>query len=87
MDLFINPDPRYDEFNDLQWKTRLSVFPQYDAESYAVLRANGIDAMLSKHIAHLFIRDALVTYDDYASKDDTQSSEHFEVAACAGADP
>ena len=79
MDLFINPDPRYDEFNDLD--------VQYDAESYAVLRANGIDAMLSKHIAHLFIRDALVTYDDYASNDDTQSSEHFEVASCAGADP
>ena len=55
MDLFINPDPRYDEFNDLD--------VQYDAESYAVLRANGIDAMLSKHIAHLFIRDALVTFD------------------------
>lgn len=78
MDLFINPDPRYDEFNDLD--------VQYDAENYAVLRANGIDAMLSKHIAHLFIRDVLVTYDDYASKDDTQTSEHFEVAARAGAD-
>lgn len=35
--------------------------------------------MLAKHIAHLFIRDALVTYDDYAEKDDMQSSEHFEV--------
>ena len=35
--------------------------------------------MLAKHIAHLFIRDALVTYDDYAEKDDMQSSEHGKV--------
>lgn len=50
-----------------------------DEQSYNTLIDNGIDPMLAKHIAHLFIRDALVTYDDYADKDDMQSSEHFEV--------
>lgn len=75
MDLFINPDPKYDMYNDLE--------VPYDKESYDVLVAQGIDPMLAKHVAHLFIRDALVTYDDYASKDDTQCSEHFEVGAAA----
>ena len=75
MDLFINPDPKYDMYNDLE--------VPYDKESYDVLIAQGIDPMLAKHVAHLFIRDALVTYDDYASKDDTQCSEHFEVGTAA----
>lgn len=71
MDLYINPDPKYAFFNDLDVKV--------DEQSYNTLIDNGIDPMLAKHIAHLFIRDALVTYDDYADKDDMQSSEHFEV--------
>lgn len=75
MDLFINPDPKYDMYNDLE--------VPYDKESYDVLIAQGIDLMLAKHVAHLFIRDALVTYDDYAGKDDMQCSEHFEVGAAA----
>lgn len=72
MDLFINPDPSYDIYNDLDVRM--------DQASYDTLVANGIDHMLAKHIAHLFIRDALVTYDDYADKNDTETSEHFEVA-------
>ena len=71
VDLYINPDPKYAFFNDLDVKV--------DEQSYNTLIDNGIDPMLAKHIAHLFIRDALVTYDDYADKDDMQSSEHFEV--------
>lgn len=71
VDLFINPDSSYAKYNDLDVRI--------DQESYDVLRENGIDDMLAKHIAHLFIRDALVTYDDYASYSDTETSEHFEV--------
>lgn len=71
VDLYINPDTSYDKYNDLDVRI--------DQESYDVLRQNGIDEMLAKHIAHLFIRDALVTYDDYASYSDTETSEHFEV--------
>lgn len=70
VDMFINPDITYDRFNDIK--------VLYDQESYDTLTTNGIDHMLAKHIAHLFIRDALVSYDDYASKDDTETSEHFE---------
>ena len=71
MDLFINPDPAYAVYNDLDVKV--------DQASYNTLIEHGIDPMLARHIAHLFIRDALVTYDDYADKKDTDTSEHFEV--------
>ena len=70
VDMFINPDPAYDRYNDIK--------VLYDQESYDTLIANDIDPMLAKHIAHLFIRDALVSYDDYDSKSDTETSEHFE---------
>lgn len=75
MDLYINPDTKYAKYNDLDVKI--------DQESYDVLRANGIDEMLARHIAHLFIRDALVSYNDYASYSDTETSEHFEVGSCS----
>ena len=71
MDLFINPNPKYAIYNDLD--------VTIDDQAYQTLIDHDIDPMLAKHIAHLFIRDALVTYDDYAEKDDMQSSEHFEV--------
>ena len=70
VDMFINPDSAYDRYNDIK--------VLYDQESYDTLIANDIDPMLAKHIAHLFIRDALVSYDDYDSKSDTETSEHFE---------
>jgi hypothetical protein len=39
----------------------------------------GLDALLSKHIAHLFIRDPLVVFSETIDQDDTSSSDHFEV--------
>jgi len=39
----------------------------------------GIDELLSKHIAHLFIRDPLVVFGDALHLDDDTSSDHFEV--------
>jgi hypothetical protein len=39
----------------------------------------GIDELLSKHIAHLFIRDPLVVFEDALHLDDDVSSDHFEV--------
>ena len=48
---------------------------------YSSIRSNriGVDPILAKHISHLFIREALVTYKNYDTVDDQQSSEHFEV--------
>ena len=39
----------------------------------------GIDALLAKHIAHLFIRDPLVIFSETIDQDDSTSSDHFEV--------
>lgn len=36
--------------------------------------------MLSKHIAHLFIRDPLVIFSELINQDDTTSMDHFEVS-------
>lgn len=39
----------------------------------------GIDDLLSRHIAHLFIRDPLVVFSESIDQDDTTSMDHFEV--------
>lgn len=39
----------------------------------------GVDDLLSKHIAHLFIRDPLVIFSETIQQDDTTSNDHFEV--------
>lgn len=39
----------------------------------------GIDDLLAKHIAHLFIRDPLVVFSEAIDLDDTTSTDHFEV--------
>ena len=39
----------------------------------------GIDELLSKHMAHLFIRDPIVVFSELIDQDDSQSTDHFEV--------
>ena len=41
--------------------------------------AAGIDELLSKHIAHLFIRDPIVIFSELLDQDDNKSTDHFEV--------
>jgi hypothetical protein len=41
----------------------------------------GIDELLSKHIAHLFIRDPIVIFSELIDQDDSQSTDHFEVCS------
>lgn len=50
----------------------------YDKDIYNQLMANGVDDLLSKHIAHLFIRDPLVIFNELLDQDDTTSTDHFE---------
>ncbi|KAI6033155.1 glutamate-cysteine ligase-domain-containing protein [Pisolithus orientalis] len=74
---YIIPKSRYDSpaYND-------TVVPYDEAIrnrllSYGV-RAEGIDDLLSKHIAHLFIRDPLVIFSETIHQDDSSSNDHFE---------
>jgi hypothetical protein len=43
--------------------------------------SSGVDILLARHLAHLFIRDPLVIYDGKLELDDTQTSDHFEARA------
>jgi len=49
-----------------------------DQEAYEFLVAGGVDDRLAKHLAHLWIRDPLVIYDNRLDVDDTKTMEHFE---------
>ncbi|KAJ3023870.1 hypothetical protein HKX48_000056 [Thoreauomyces humboldtii] len=59
-----------DAYNDLN--------TVYDPEIYAQLVAGGVDDLLAKHYAHLFIRDPLVVFQELLEQDDVLSSDHFE---------
>ncbi|EJU04328.1 glutamate-cysteine ligase catalytic subunit, partial [Dacryopinax primogenitus] len=49
-----------------------------DEGIYNRLRDHGLDDLLSKHIAHLFIRDPLVIFSEMIDQDDLNSTDHFE---------
>ncbi|KAG4103081.1 GCS-domain-containing protein [Neocallimastix lanati (nom. inval.)] len=50
----------------------------YDKDIYQKLVNHGIDELLARHIAHLFIRDPLVIYNELLIQDDLNSTDHFE---------
>nr|AOE43201.1 glutamate-cysteine ligase [Cavenderia deminutiva] len=58
------------EYNDLDLV--------YDRDIYKQLIDGGIDDLLARHFAHLFIRDPLVIYSDKIQIDDANRSDHFE---------
>jgi len=68
---YISPYPTLlPEYNDLDIRT--------DDETYKTLVAAGMDAVLARHFAHLFIRDPLVIYSDKIELDDEKHNDHFE---------
>ncbi|KAF8443156.1 glutamate-cysteine ligase-domain-containing protein [Boletus edulis BED1] len=50
----------------------------YNQEIYTRLVNHGIDELLSKHMAHIFIRDPLVVFSETVDGDDETSNDHFE---------
>ncbi|KAG8943312.1 hypothetical protein FRC04_002936 [Tulasnella sp. 424] len=51
----------------------------YDEAAYEKLVEAGMDDILAKHFANLYIRDPLVVYTSRLEQDDEKSNEHFEV--------
>ncbi|KAJ3352108.1 hypothetical protein GGF32_003910 [Allomyces javanicus] len=49
-----------------------------DADIEARLRKDGVDPLLARHLAHLFIRDPLVLYRELLDQDDSVAMDHFE---------
>lgn len=72
IDTYISTDTIYkDKYNDLDLV--------YDKDIYCKLTNDGVDDLLARHLAHLFIRDPLVIFEELLDQDDEQSSDHFEV--------
>lgn len=76
---------RYDSIdsylsNDEDYKSKYDDMDLvYDKSIHDKLVKEGVDDKLAKHIAHLFIRDPLVIFEELLNVDDTISSDHFEV--------
>ncbi|XP_053377384.1 glutamate--cysteine ligase catalytic subunit-like isoform X2 [Mercenaria mercenaria] len=50
----------------------------YDRDIFLKLKQEGVDDMLSKHIAHVFIRDPLTIFTESLNQNDNESTGHFE---------
>ena len=51
----------------------------YRKDYYKEMVDAGIDDLIAKHIAHLFIRDPITLYKEKLDQDDENESDHFEV--------
>jgi glutamate--cysteine ligase catalytic subunit len=61
------------------FKSKYNDLPcEIDPVSYRALLDAGLDELLARHVAHLFVRDPLVIYDEHVLLDDSKSSDHFE---------
>lgn len=69
---FISDSPKLKpEYNDIDL--------EINEEALKKLISGGIDKLLARHVAHLFIRDPLVVFGERISQvDDRKSTEHFE---------
>ncbi|KAG9043073.1 hypothetical protein FS837_010057 [Tulasnella sp. UAMH 9824] len=62
--------PKYREFND-------EALP-YDEQVHNRLVGAGMDEILAKHFASLYVHDPVVVFEDRLHQDDETSNEHFE---------
>lgn len=72
IDCFLSNRDRFkgDTYNDLP--------VPINVDAYNKLIKGGVDHMLARHIAHLYIRDPLVIYSDLIEQDNDESTDHFE---------
>eukprot|EP00606_Chrysophyceae_sp_TOSAG23-5_P001247 GSChrysophyteH2.ASY1.ANO1.920.1 assembled CDS len=69
--------PRNDE--ELQSLMKLNDLNAVVVEEVVnMLEEKGLDHILAMHVAHLFIRDPMVIFDDAIELDDENSTDHFE---------
>ena len=45
----------------------------------AALLGGGVDPILARHIAHLFVRDSISLFSEKVDQDDATELDHFEV--------
>ncbi|KAK4054100.1 glutamate--cysteine ligase [Microbotryomycetes sp. JL201] len=83
-DRFVIPKSRYDSVDCYIYDCE-SNRPEYNDNDMPFDKAimdrlvdGGVDDLLAKHFAHLFIRDPIVIFSETLNQDDTKSSDHFE---------
>ena len=55
------------------------VHVEIDDDAYALLLESGVDDLLARHVAHLFVRDPLVLFEGMIEElDDAVATDHFE---------
>ncbi|KAH7888688.1 glutamate-cysteine ligase-domain-containing protein [Phlebopus sp. FC_14] len=81
---YVIPKSRYDSVDlyiSTEWNNKPAyndTIVPYNHDIYNRLVNHGIDELLSKHVAHLFIRDPLVIFSETINQDDETSNDHFE---------
>lgn len=50
----------------------------YNEHYYKLMVDEGVDELIAKHIAHLFIRDPITLYREKLDQDDNNETDHFE---------
>ncbi|XP_053213093.1 glutamate--cysteine ligase catalytic subunit-like [Panonychus citri] len=68
IDSYISQDGS--KYNDIQLT--------YDQVYYQKMVTEGVDPLIAKHIAHLFIRDPITLYREKIDQDDEKEMDHFE---------
>ncbi|XP_036370512.1 glutamate--cysteine ligase catalytic subunit-like [Octopus sinensis] len=51
----------------------------YDAEQYGLLKAEGVDEMMSKYVAQLLVRDPIVLYKEKIDQDIMNDTDHIQT--------
>lgn len=78
-DKFVIPNSRYsgidcylasEDYNDVELV--------YNQEHFETLKSGGVDDLLAKHIAHLFIRDPISLFAEKLQQDPDNETDHFE---------
>lgn len=78
------PKSRYDSIDQYLGGTDFfmseynDIAPPINEEVFDRLKNSGMDEDLSRHFAHLFIRDPLVLFSEIVDQDNMESMDHFE---------
>ncbi|KAL4217769.1 hypothetical protein ACF0H5_022508 [Mactra antiquata] len=76
---FVINKSRYDSIDSyLSCKTHNDINLIYDEEILHKLKSEGLDDLLSRHIAHLFIRDPISLFSEKIDQNDEEDTDHFE---------
>ena len=87
VDCYISPESA--PYNDIEIVQDMDVFRKLTDNGRSIVSLThvhvlfaplGIDPLLAQHIAHLFIRDPVILFEEKLEIDDTKMADHFEVS-------